>query len=85
MFLQTIWISVTLTFIAGLALWRGPEAALELSTRYVLETSLRVDNIFVFVFLFTPFGIMLVSQHRVLFWRFLLCGGKNGQKNTWAA
>lgn len=75
MFLQTAWISPTLIFSTGLSLWRGPKTLpLEFLTRYVLETSLRVDNVFVFVFLFTPFGIMLVSQHRVLFLRFLTLG-----------
>lgn len=66
-----VWISLALVFNAGLYLWRGAEPALEFFTGYLIEKSLSVDNIFVFVLLFTAFGVLPASQHRVLFWGIL--------------
>lgn len=66
-----VWISLALVFNAGLYLWRGAEPALEFFTGYLIEKSLSVDNIFVFVLLFTAFGVIPASQHRVLFWGIL--------------
>ena len=66
-----VWISLALVFNAGLYLWRGAEPALEFFTGYLIEKSLSVDNIFVFVLLFTSFGVIPASQHRVLFWGIL--------------
>ncbi len=47
---------------------RGPEAAVEFLAGYVLEQSLSIDNIFVFVILFASFSVPPIFQHRVLFW-----------------
>ena len=51
--------------------WKGPQSALEYLTGYVIEYSLSVDNLFVFVVIFTAFGVEKAYQHRVLFWGIL--------------
>jgi tellurite resistance protein TerC len=48
-----VWITLALTFNAGLYFFSGPEPALQFFTGYLIEKSLSVDNIFVFVLLFT--------------------------------
>src|SRR5690606_6653301 len=48
--------------------YSNSEAALAFLTGYLLEKSLSVDNIFVFVLLFTFFAVPAAYQHRVLFW-----------------
>jgi len=63
-----IWVAVSLAFNA-LLWWRfgGPKAA-EFLTGYLLEKSLSVDNLFVFLVIFSTLRIPLQLQHRVLFW-----------------
>src|SRR5437763_6103522 len=68
-----VWILLSLLFNAGLYFWQGPEIALQFLTAYLIEKSLSVDNIFVFVLLFTAFDVPAAYQHRVLFW-----GGTGG-------
>ena len=63
-----VWIALALTFNAGLYFFSGPEPALQFFTGYLIEKSLSVDNIFVFVLLFTYFAVPAAYQHRVLFW-----------------
>src|SRR5207237_8553870 len=62
------WIALSLVF--GSWLWRryGGEPCLEFFAGYLLEKSLSVDNLFVFVLLFRSFAIPPEHQHRVLFW-----------------
>jgi tellurite resistance protein TerC len=48
--------------------WQGHQAALEFVTGYVLELSLSVDNLFVFLIIFNFFAVPEEIQHRVLFW-----------------
>jgi tellurite resistance protein TerC len=55
----------------GIYYWHGSAAALEFLTGYLLEKSLSVDNIFVFVMIFTYFRVPYVHQHKVLFWGIL--------------
>lgn len=62
------WISLALIFNAGLYIFRGTEPALQFLTGYLIEKSLSVDNIFVFVLLFSAFSVPAAYQHRVLFW-----------------
>lgn len=66
-----IWICLSLLF--NLLVWklRGPEKGLEFLTGYVIEYSLSVDNIFVFVLIFSYFRIQPIPQHRVLVWGIL--------------
>src|SRR5438034_6105832 len=65
---SVVWITLAMIFNAGLYLFAGPEPALQFFTGYLIEKSLSVDNIFVFVLLFTLFKVPAPSQHRVLFW-----------------
>jgi tellurite resistance protein TerC len=66
-----VWIALAVLFGAGIWAWRGPETGLMYFTGYVLEKALAVDNIFVFVLVFSAFGIAPKNQHRVLFWGIL--------------
>src|SRR5688500_10928517 len=63
-----IWVSLALLFAAGMWLKFGGKVGLEFLTGWVIEYSLSVDNIFVFVMLFAAFRIPSELQHRVLFW-----------------
>jgi tellurite resistance protein TerC len=63
-----IWIVLSLAF--NLLVWKtkGDEAGLDFLTGYIIEYSLSVDNIFVFVLIFAYFRVPPISQHRVLVW-----------------
>ncbi len=63
-----VWVLLSLSF--NLLVWKlkGPDAALEFFTGYLIEYSLSVDNIFVFVLIFTYFQVRKKFQHRVLVW-----------------
>jgi tellurite resistance protein TerC len=63
-----VWIALAMIFNAGICFFSGPEPAVQFFTGYLIEKSLSVDNIFVFVLLFTSFGVPVAYQHRVLFW-----------------
>ncbi|MEW6085086.1 MAG: TerC family protein [Chloroflexota bacterium] len=75
---SVVWISLSLLFNLGLfffwdkispgSSYSNSEAALAFLTGYLIEKSLSVDNIFVFVLLFTFFAVPAAYQHRVLFW-----------------
>jgi tellurite resistance protein TerC len=62
------WVALALAF--GAFVWArwGSELALQYLTGYVIEESLSVDNMFVFVVIFGALGIPAIYQHRVLFW-----------------
>ena len=66
--LSAFWIALALTFNAGLYYFRGTDVALEFLTGYLIEKALSVDNIFVFVMVFSYFRVPPKYQHRVLFW-----------------
>lgn len=66
-----VWISLALLFNAAIYLFQGSEPALEFFAGYLLEYSLSVDNIFVFVLIFSYFSVPAAYQHRVLFWGIL--------------
>lgn len=68
---SVVWITLALVFNAGLYFFSGVEPALQFFTGYLIEKSLSVDNIFVFVLLFTFFQVPAAYQHRVLFWGIL--------------
>jgi tellurite resistance protein TerC len=63
-----VWVALALLFNLGLYYWRGPGPALEFLTGYLIEKSLSVDNIFVFLLIFTYFRVPPQYQHRALFW-----------------
>lgn len=62
------WICVSLLFNLVIYLDMGRQPALEFLTGYLLEKSLSMDNIFVFLMIFTYFKVDLKYQHKVLFW-----------------
>lgn len=68
---SAIWITMALLFNLGIYLWRGPETALEFLTGYLIEKSLSIDNIFVFLLIFSYFRVPASYQHKVLFWGIL--------------
>ena len=64
-------ISLALVFNIGVGLVAGREKALQFFTGYILEESLSVDNLFVFIQIFSYFAVPTHFQHRVLFWGIL--------------
>jgi TerC family integral membrane protein len=68
---SAMYISLAAIFAAVLYFWQGHQAALEFVTGYVLELSLSVDNLFVFLLIFNYFAVPDRLQHRVLFWGIL--------------
>jgi tellurite resistance protein TerC len=65
------WIALAAAFAAILFYWQGRQPALEFVTGYVLELSLSVDNLFVFLLIFRYFTVPEEQQHNVLFWGIL--------------
>jgi len=68
---SVVWIGLALLFGALVTLRFGSQLGVEFLTGYLIEKSLSVDNIFVFLVIFSGLGIPLQSQHRVLFWGIL--------------
>ncbi len=91
---STVWIALAVVFNVGVYEWFGRERALEFTTGYLIEKALAVDNIFVFVVIFSTFAVPAIYQHRVLFWgvlgalamraAFILAGGAFLQRFHWA-
>ena len=65
---SAMYMSLAAAFAAILYFWQGHQAGLEFVTGYVLELSLSVDNLFVFLVIFKYFAVPDEQQHRVLFW-----------------
>jgi tellurite resistance protein TerC len=63
-----VWVTLSLLFNAGVFVVAGPTAGLEFLAGYLIEKALSVDNIFVFLVIFSYFGIPGQYQHKVLFW-----------------
>lgn len=63
-----IWVALSLVFGLGVWVFLGPTKGLEFYTGYLIEKALSVDNIFVFVLIFSYFRVPARFQHRVLFW-----------------
>lgn len=66
-----VWVSLAMVFNFGIYFTWGQEKALEFLTGYVIEKSLSVDNLFVFLMIFQYFNTPSEYQHRVLFWGIL--------------
>ena len=91
---SAVWVALAGVFALGVHHWFGSQKALEFTTGYLIEKALAVDNIFVFVVIFTTFGIPAIYQHRVLFWgilgalvmraAFILAGGAFLARFHWA-
>jgi tellurite resistance protein TerC len=63
-----LYIAMAAAFAAALYFWQGRQTSLEFITAYVLELSLSVDNLFLFLVIFRYFAVPDEQQHRVLFW-----------------
>jgi tellurite resistance protein TerC len=91
---SAVWVALAVVFNVGVYAWFGPQRALEFTTGYLIEKALAVDNIFVFVVIFSAFAVPAIYQHRVLFWgvlgalvmraAFILAGGAFLQRFHWA-
>jgi tellurite resistance protein TerC len=68
---SAVWIALSLLFNVGLYFWLGSAAALQFLTGYLIEKSLSVDNLFVFLLIFSYFKVPPRYQHRVLFYGIL--------------
>lgn len=68
---SAIWIALALVFNIGVYIHRGPDTALRFLTGYLLEKSLSVDNLFVFLLIFQYFSVPQKYQHKILFWGIL--------------
>lgn len=66
-----VWISLAAAFAGLVFYWRGRETAIEFTAGYLIELSLSVDNLFVFLLIFRYFKVPAELQHKVLFWGIL--------------
>jgi tellurite resistance protein TerC len=66
-----MWIALAGVFAVLVFFWHGHAAMLEFVTGYVIELSLSIDNLFVFLVIFRYFKVSGASQHTVLFWGIL--------------
>ncbi|OGX13081.1 MAG: tellurium resistance protein TerC [Omnitrophica bacterium RIFOXYB12_FULL_50_7] len=65
---SAVWIGVALLFNVGVYFMKGRELAVQFLAGYLLEKSLSVDNLFVFLLIFNYFRLPARYQHEVLFW-----------------
>lgn len=68
---SAVWIFLAMLFNTLLYFWLGSEVALQFFTGYLIEKSLSVDNLFVFLLIFSYFKVPAKYQHKVLFWGIL--------------
>jgi tellurite resistance protein TerC len=68
---SAVWVALALTFGYGVHRFMGADAGLQFLTGYLVEKALSVDNVFVFVLVFSYFRVPARYQHRVLFWGIL--------------
>ena len=66
-----VWIVLAFLFAGGIHYWSGSEASLQFVAGYLIEKSLSVDNLFVFLVIFSYFKVPAAFQHKVLFWGIL--------------
>jgi tellurite resistance protein TerC len=88
-----VWIGLAAAFGGLVYHWFGRDRALEFATGYIIEKALAVDNLFVFLVIFSAFAVPAALQHRVLFWgilgalvmraAFILAGGALLQRFHW--
>ena len=65
---SAMWVALAATFAGIILFWQGRQVALEFVTGYVLELSLSVDNLFLFLVIFRYFSVPEEHQRSVLFW-----------------
>jgi len=63
-----VWFTLAMMFNGVVWHWLGPDRGLEWTTGYLVEIALSVDNVFVFIVVFSYFKVPPEHQHRVLFW-----------------
>jgi tellurite resistance protein TerC len=68
---SAMWIALAMAFAGVVFFWQGRQVALEFVTGYVLELSLSVDNLFLFLVIFRYFAVPEQHQRSVLFWGIL--------------
>jgi len=68
---SALWIALAAAFAVLVYFWQGHTATLEFVTGYVLELSLSVDNLFIFLLIFRYFRVPAEYQHKVLLWGIL--------------
>ena len=68
---SVLWFFLALLFNIVIYYWRGPSVALSFLTGYLIEKSLSVDNLFVFLMIFSYFKVAPLYQYKVLFWGIL--------------
>src|SRR3984957_966983 len=88
-----VWIAMAAAFAVGIYFWQGRAPSKDLDTGYVIELSLSVDNLFVFLLIFRFFQVPPEHQHKVLFWgilgalimraAFIVAGGGLIQRFHW--
>jgi tellurite resistance protein TerC len=68
---SVVWIGLAIVFNIGVYIFMGSETGVEWTTGYLIEKSLSVDNVFLFILIFSSFAVPPQYQHRVLFWGIL--------------
>src|SRR5262245_8144807 len=63
-----VWVTLALIFNIGVWYWFGSRTALEFFTGYLVEKALSIDNVFVFILIFSYFETPAAYHHKVLFW-----------------
>ena len=63
-----LWIGIAAVFNVGVFVFMGRASAIDFLGGYLIELSLSIDNVFVFLMIFMSFGIKETAQHRVLAW-----------------
>ncbi|MBI3236827.1 MAG: TerC/Alx family metal homeostasis membrane protein, partial [Chlamydiales bacterium] len=71
LFWSSFWVTLALLFNAGVYFFQGEKAAFEFFTGYLIEKSLSIDNLFVFLMIFSHFRIREAQQRRILHWGIL--------------
>jgi len=69
--LSLVWTLVAFAFNVLIYFWKGRAPALEFFTGYLIERSLSVDNLFVFLLVFQYFNVRSEFQHKILYWGIL--------------
>ncbi len=68
---SVVWVGLACVFAVLVYFWHGHAPAVEFVTGYVIELSLSVDNLFIFLLIFRYFRVSPDHQHKVLFWGIL--------------
>jgi tellurite resistance protein TerC len=63
-----VWVTLALIFAGIVFIFQGTDRGVDFLTGYIIELSLSVDNLFVFILIFSYFKVPARFQHRVLFW-----------------